>query len=87
MIQVEYDTVGRWARDTALAYTNYKSLAQLAEVHALVDGHCCGHQRALRRVENIRRFAILDKELDHDDGELTATQKVRRAIIEKKFAS
>ena len=38
------------------------------------------------RVENIRRFAILEKELDHDDGELTATQKVRRAMIEKKFA-
>jgi len=36
--------------------------------------------------ENIRRFAILEKELDHDDGELTATQKVRRAMIEKKFA-
>jgi len=36
------------------------------------------------RVENIRRFAILEKELDHDDGELTATQKVRRAMIEKK---
>jgi long-chain acyl-CoA synthetase len=38
------------------------------------------------RVENIRRFVILEKELDHDDGELTATQKVRRNIINKKFA-
>ena len=37
IIQVDFDTVGRWARDKALAYTNYKSLAQLAEVHALVD--------------------------------------------------
>ena len=37
------------------------------------------------RVENIRKFVILDKELDHDDGELTATQKVRRSIINKKF--
>ena len=38
------------------------------------------------RVENIRKFLILEKELDHDDGELTATQKVRRNIIGKKFA-
>ncbi len=38
------------------------------------------------RVENIRKFLILEKELDHDDGELTATQKVRRSIIDKKFA-
>jgi acyl-CoA synthetase (AMP-forming)/AMP-acid ligase II len=36
IIQVDYDTVGRWARDKALAYTNYKSLAQLPEVHELV---------------------------------------------------
>jgi long-chain acyl-CoA synthetase len=38
------------------------------------------------RVENIRRFVILEKELDHDDGELTATQKVRRGLIGKKFS-
>ena len=86
IIQVDYDTVGRWARDKALAYTNYKSLAQLAEVHALVDDIVAATNKRFARVENIRRFAILEKELDHDDGELTATQKVRRAMIEKKFA-
>ena len=37
------------------------------------------------RVENIRKFVLLEKELDHDDGELTATQKVRRGLINKKF--
>jgi long-chain acyl-CoA synthetase len=33
----------------------------------------------------VRKFVILAKELDHDDGELTATMKVRRSIIEKRF--
>jgi long-chain acyl-CoA synthetase len=86
IIQVDYDTVGRWARDKALAYTNYKSLSQLPEVHELVDRVVSATNKRFARVENIRRFAILEKELDHDDGELTATQKVRRAMIEKKFA-
>ena len=86
IVQVDYDTVGRWARDKALAYTNYKSLAQLPEVHQLVDGIVAATNKRFARVENVRRFAILEKELDHDDGELTATQKVRRAMIEKKFA-
>jgi long-chain acyl-CoA synthetase len=86
IIQVDYDTVGRWARDKALPYTNYKSLAQLPEVHELVDRVVNATNKRFARVENIRRFAILEKELDHDDGELTATQKVRRAMIEKKFA-
>ncbi|MEH2535360.1 long-chain acyl-CoA synthetase [Bradyrhizobium sp. AZCC 1588] len=86
IIQVDYDNVGRWARDKALAYTNYKSLSQLPEVHELVDRIVNETNRRFARVENVRRFAILEKELDHDDGELTATQKVRRAMIEKKFA-
>jgi long-chain acyl-CoA synthetase len=86
IIQVDYDNVGRWARDRALAYTNYKSLSQLAEVHELVERIVSETNKRFARVENIRRFAILEKELDHDDGELTATQKVRRAMIEKKFA-
>jgi long-chain acyl-CoA synthetase len=86
IVQVDYDNVGRWARDKALAYTNYKSLSQLPEVHELVERIINETNKRFARVENIRRFAILEKELDHDDGELTATQKVRRAMIEKKFA-
>ena len=39
----------------------------------------------LARVENIRKFLLLTKELDHDDHEMTATMKVRRATIYKKF--
>ena len=86
IIQVDFDNVGRWARDKALPYTNYKSLSQLPEVHELVERIVNETNKRFARVENIRRFAILEKELDHDDGELTATQKVRRTMIEKKFA-
>ena len=86
IIQIDFDNVGRWARDKALPYTNYKSLSQLPEVHDLVERIVGETNKRFARVENIRRFAILEKELDHDDGELTATQKVRRTMIEKKFA-
>src|SRR5204862_4403698 len=87
IIQVDYDNVGRWARDKALTYTNYKSLSQLTEVHELVERIVNETNKRFARVENIRRFAILEKELDHDDGELTATKKVSRAMLEKKFES
>ncbi|WP_454629908.1 AMP-dependent synthetase/ligase [Bradyrhizobium cenepequi] len=86
IVQIDYDNVGRWARDHALPYTNYKSLSQLPQVHELVERIVNETNKRFARVENVRRFAILEKELDHDDGELTATQKVRRAIIETKFA-
>lgn len=86
LIQIDFDNVGRWARERALAYTTYKSLTQLPEVRSLVEKIIEEVNSRFARVENIRRFVILEKELDHDDGELTATQKVRRGIINKKFA-
>jgi long-chain acyl-CoA synthetase len=52
----------------------------------LVGSEMCIRDR-FSRVENIRKFVILGKQLDHDDGELTATMKVRRNVIEKKFAT
>lgn len=86
LIQIDYEHVGRWATEHALTYTNYKSLSQLSEVRDLVDSVVGAVNKRFARVENIRRFVILEKELDHDDGELTATQKVRRSTIEKKFS-
>lgn len=86
LIQIDYDVVGRWARDRGLPYTNYKSLTGLTEVRELVQSLVNATNAKFARVENIRRFVILEKELDHDDGELTATQKVRRAVIDRKFA-
>ncbi|HRH85728.1 MAG TPA: AMP-binding protein [Rubrivivax sp.] len=86
LIQVDYETVGKWAQDKRLAYTTYRSLSQLADVRELVDAEVRRVNKLFARVENIRKFVILEKELDHDDGELTATQKVRRSAIGKKFA-
>ena len=87
LIQIDYEMAGRWARDRGLAYTNYKSLSQLPEIAAHVDSLVRDVNSRFARVENVRRFVILDKELDHDDGELTATQKVRRTMINNKFAT
>ncbi|MBL8359562.1 MAG: AMP-binding protein [Rubrivivax sp.] len=87
LIQIDLDTVGQWAQERGLAYTTYESLAGLAEVRTLVEADVKRVNDRFSRVENIRRFVILKKQLDHDDGELTATMKVRRGVIEKKFAS
>lgn len=86
LVQIDYDTVGKWAQEKRLAFTTYRSLSQLPEVRELVDAEVRRVNKLFARVENIRKFLILEKELDHDDGELTATQKVRRNIIGKKFA-
>jgi long-chain acyl-CoA synthetase len=86
LIQIDFDSVGRWAGERDLQYTTFKSLTQMGEVQELIQGVVDEVNAKFARVENIRKFVLLEKELDHDDGELTATQKVRRGLINKKFA-
>ncbi len=87
LIQIDPEVVGKWAQEQRLPYTNYRSLAALPEVYQLISAEVDRVNQRLARVENVRKFVILNKELDQDDGELTATQKVKRAAIERKFAT
>lgn len=87
LIQLNMDSVGKWAQDRGLAYTNYRSLSQLPEVRELISAEVERANQNFARVESVRKFVILSKELDHDDGELTATQKIKRSFIEKKYAA
>lgn len=87
LIQIDLDTVGKWAQERALAYTTYESLAALDAVRELIAEDVRRVNDRFSRVENIRKFAVIKKQLDHDDGELTATMKVRRRVIEQKFAA
>ena len=85
LIQIEPENVANWAQNNRLAYTNYKSLATHPEVYKLIHEEVEEANRHFARVETVKKFTILDKELDPDDEELTATMKVRRSIIEKKY--
>jgi long-chain acyl-CoA synthetase len=85
LIQIDLETTGKWAQRRGIAYTTYRSLAENQQVHELVAGEIRSVNERLARIENVRSFAILLKELDHDDGELTATLKVRRRVIEQRF--
>jgi long-chain acyl-CoA synthetase len=87
LIQIDLDTVGKWAQERSMAYTTYETLAALDAVKGLIAEDVERVNARFSRVENIRKFVILKKQLDHDDGELTATMKVRRNVIEKKFAA
>lgn len=85
LIGIELDTVGDWATRRNLPYTTYRDLGEKPEVVQLVQGVVDRTNSKFARVENIRRFRMLPKELDHEDGELTATQKIRRESMEMMF--
>lgn len=81
LVQIDYDATGDWATRQGIPYTTYGDLAAKPAIHRLVDDEVRRANELLARVEQVRAFRILRKELHQDDGELTATQKVRRQAV------
>lgn len=86
LVQIDYETVGKWAEAQRLAFTHFRSLVELPRVRELIDAELQRGNARLAQVAQVRRFHLLTKELDHDDGEVTATMKVRRSSIYKTYA-
>lgn len=85
LIGIEEDTVGSWAQAQRVPYTTYRDLSEKEEVIRLVQGLVREVNDRFARVENIRKFRMVPKALDHEDGELTATQKVKRSSLMALF--
>jgi long-chain acyl-CoA synthetase len=85
LVGIEFDTVADWAQRKRIRYTTYRDLSEKPEVLKLIQDVVKATNERFARVEGIRKFRIIPKELDHEDGELTATQKVKRAAISTMF--
>ncbi len=92
MINIDLAAVGSWAERNNVVYGSYQELAGHPLVYDIIEKHVAEVNRSLAADKvmggaQIRRFLILHKELDADDGELTRTQKVRRGFIADRYAS
>jgi long-chain acyl-CoA synthetase len=90
MLNIELESVGNWAERNNISYASYQELAGHALVYDMIEKHVDEVNRALSKEPimakaQIKRFLILHKELDADDGELTRTQKVRRGFIAQRY--
>ncbi|MCH7901087.1 MAG: AMP-binding protein [Acidobacteria bacterium] len=85
LIGIELDVVGDWATRKEIPYTTYRDLSEKPEVTELVQGVVNETNKRFARVENIRKFRMIPKALDHEDGELTATQKLKRQAMAEMF--
>ena len=91
IINIEMDAVGNWAEKRGMSYSGYVDLASQSAVYDLIRESVEKVNADLAQEERladsqIRRFLILHKELDADDGELTRTSKVKRGFVGEKFA-
>ena len=84
LIAIEFDTVSNWALRKGITHTTYRDLSEKEEVKELIS------KEVIRTNEfaalQIRKFEMIPKELDHEEGELTATQKIKRNVLEAQFS-
>ncbi|MBY6135423.1 AMP-binding protein [Nocardioides marinus] len=90
-INIDLTAVGNWAERNNIAYASYQELAGHPQVLASIREHVNEVNKSVAEDPmlsgcQVHRFVVLHKELDADDGEMTRTRKVRRRIVEEKFA-
>jgi long-chain acyl-CoA synthetase len=85
LIMMDEENVMKYAQDERIPFTTYKSLTQTPEIVKLIQKEVEQVNRKLARVESIKKFRLLDIKLTSEDGELTATMKLKRRYINEKY--
>lgn len=85
LVCIRYSIVSKWAEKNRMAFTTYSDLAARPEVAELLRREVQAINAQLPPAQRVRRFFLLYKELDPDDGELTRTRKVRRNTINERY--
>ena len=89
-INIDLTAVGNWAERNNIAYSSYQELSQHPRVLDMIESHVAEVNASVAEDPmlaacQVHRFLVLHKELDADDGEMTRTRKVRRAVVGEKF--
>ncbi len=86
IIMIDQDNVEKFAQDREIPFSNYASLTRAPEVQELVQAEMDRVNAKFARVEQIKKFFLLDRQLSAEDEELTPTMKLKRKLVEKKYA-
>jgi len=86
LIMIDYDNVAKFAQDSHVPFTNYASLCASNEVSELIWQEIEKVNKNVARVETIKKFKLIDVQLTAEDEELTPTMKLKRKLINQKYA-
>jgi long-chain acyl-CoA synthetase len=87
LITLEPEAVTEWATDHGLGDAPFAELVENSDLRAVIQSAVDDANRSVSRAESIREFALLPESLTIDSGELTPTLKVRRAVVETRYAN
>jgi long-chain acyl-CoA synthetase len=86
IIMIDQENVEKFAQDNDVPFSNYASLTRTAEVQQLIQTEIDRVNKKFARVEQIKKFFLLDTQLTAEDEELTPTMKLKRKLVQKKYA-
>ncbi len=87
IIMIDQENVEKFAQDTDVPFSNYASLTRSREVQALIQREIDRVNQKFARVEQIKKFFLLETQLTAEDEELTPTMKLKRKLVEKKYTA
>ena len=86
LVMIDQENVEKFAQDHDIPFSNYASLTRAKEVQELIQGEIDRVNKKFARVEQIKKFRLLETQLSAEDEELTPTMKLKRKLVEKKYA-
>jgi long-chain acyl-CoA synthetase len=86
IVMIDLENVEKFAQDNDIPFSNYASLTKAKEVQALIGAEVERVNAKFARVEQIKKFWLLETQLSAEDEELTPTMKLKRKLVEKKYA-
>ena len=86
IVMIDQENVEKYAQDHDVPFSNYASLTRSPVVQALIQGEIDRVNRKFARVEQVKKFFLLDTQLSAEDEELTPTMKLKRKLVQQKYA-
>jgi len=86
LVMIDQDNVEKFAQDHDVPFSNYASLCRAREVRDLIAGEIDRVNKRFARVEQVKKFRLIERKLDAEDEELTPTMKLKRKLVNRKYA-
>ena len=86
LVMIDEDNVAQWAQDRDVQFSDFKSLCRAPELITLIGEEIEKVNKQFARVEQIKQFRLIEQRLTAEDEELTPTMKLKRSLINKKYA-
>jgi long-chain acyl-CoA synthetase len=85
LVMIDHENVERYAQDEAIPFSNFASLCRRPEIQELIQAEIERVNQAFARVEQVKKFRLIEQKLTAEDEELTPTMKLKRKLVNEKY--